>query len=274
MRSDKSSSDPAILNSSILDSTKHRDSLHQHLHAYALAASAAGVTMLALAQPSAAEIIYTPANVTIGPNQSYGLDLNGDGIIDFTIVNQFKSSASTLNWNLFVENPGGGNAVAGFLANSGGVQWAYAFYSKFPVTKAQRHFISSSRATMAFSISNQQQRRFIQGGSWNPLDTFGVYSRYLGLKFTINGKIHYGWAQLSTETYFNHSATLTGYAYETIPNRAIKTGQQQGTETDVGSAAPAALTQPAQRAATLRMLAHGTGALSMWRQKQAAADGK
>jgi hypothetical protein len=42
-----------------------RDSLHQHLHVYALAASAAGVSMLALAQPGEAEIIYTPANVSI-----------------------------------------------------------------------------------------------------------------------------------------------------------------------------------------------------------------
>ena len=42
-----------------------RDSLHQHLHMYALAASAAGVTMLALAQSSEAEIIYTAAETTL-----------------------------------------------------------------------------------------------------------------------------------------------------------------------------------------------------------------
>ena len=44
------------------------DSLYQHLHMYALAASAAGVSLLAMAQPSEAEIVYTPANVTIGTN--------------------------------------------------------------------------------------------------------------------------------------------------------------------------------------------------------------
>jgi hypothetical protein len=36
-----------------------RNPLHQQLHIYALAASAAGVSMLALARPSEAEIIYT-----------------------------------------------------------------------------------------------------------------------------------------------------------------------------------------------------------------------
>ena len=256
---------------SFFDSSIRRDWLHQHLHAYALAASAAGVTMLALAQPSQAEIIYTPANVTIGPNQSYSLDLNNDGTIDFTIVNQFQSSASGINWSVFVQNPGGGNAVAGFLAASGGFQWAYAFYSGFRITKPARHFIASSRATMAWS--HKLQNRYSQGGSWNPSNSEGVYNRYLGLKFAIKGKIHYGWAQLTTENLFGHSATLTGYAYETIPNRGIKTGQQQGTEGSVEQPGPAALAEPAQRPATLGMLALGSRALSIWRRKESPIAG-
>jgi hypothetical protein len=36
-------------------------SLHQQLNAYALVASAAGVGVLALAQPAKAKIVYTPA---------------------------------------------------------------------------------------------------------------------------------------------------------------------------------------------------------------------
>ncbi len=104
-----------------------------------------------------------------------------------------------------------------------------------------------------------------QGGSWNPSNTFGVGNRYLGLKFTINGKIHYGWAQLSTENIFYHSATLTGYAYETVPNKAIKTGAEQGTDESVEQPGPAALVQPAP--ATLGALAKGAPALSSWRQE-------
>ena len=37
-------------------------SLNQRVHAYALAASAAGVGVLALAQPAEAKIVYTPAH--------------------------------------------------------------------------------------------------------------------------------------------------------------------------------------------------------------------
>jgi hypothetical protein len=253
---------------SSFDSAKRRDSLHQHLHAYALAASAAGVTMLALAHPAPAEIVYTPANVTIGPNQSYDLDLNNDGITDFTIVYQSTNSGSAFALNLFVQNPGGGNAVAGHLANSGGFQWAYAFYSGFRITQAQRHF-TSGRATMAWG--RQVEYRSSWGGSWAGTYGFGAEG-YLGLKFMINGKIHYGWARLSTSFFFGKTATLTGYAYETKPNRAIKTGQEQGTDDGTTQPDPAALTQPSQRQgqrpATLGMLARGSRGLSAWRQKE------
>ena len=58
--------------------------------------------------------------------------------------------------------------------------------------------------------------------------------RYLGLKFTAGGNVHYGWARFNV-TLVNPSpigygfhVTLTGYAYETIPNKPIITGQNQG----------------------------------------------
>ena len=61
----------------------------------------------------------------------------------------------------------------------------------------------------------------------------GVRNRYLGLKFVIHGKVHYGWARLSVtlghhRQYGDVSGTLTGYAYETIPNKAIITGKTKG----------------------------------------------
>ena len=57
-------------------------------------------------------------------------------------------------------------------------------------------------------------------GKWN-----GVNNRYLGLKFTIQGKVHFGWARFNVScNKFKISALLTGYAYETIPNKPIVTG--------------------------------------------------
>ena len=58
---------------------------------------------------------------------------------------------------------------------------------------------------------------------------FNVTNRYLGLKFKIKGKTHYGWARLTvTGTFGSIVATLTGYAYETIPNKAIISGATRG----------------------------------------------
>jgi hypothetical protein len=104
----------------------------------------------------------------------------------------------------------------------------------------------------------------------------GVKNRYLGLKFYISGKVHYGWARL-TVTFDGKFfvETLTGYAYETIPNRPIITGATKGTDdrNDVEPPNPAALTAPASKPATLGLLAMGAPGLSIWRRKETALQG-
>jgi len=64
---------------------KLSDSIRRQLGMYALAASAAGVGVLALSQPSEAKIVYTPANYPLRRNFDYAIDLNHDGIADLTI---------------------------------------------------------------------------------------------------------------------------------------------------------------------------------------------
>jgi hypothetical protein len=61
------------------------ESIHHQLNMYAIAASAAGVGVLALAQNAEAKIIYTATHQTIKPNQPYDLDLNRDGVTDFLL---------------------------------------------------------------------------------------------------------------------------------------------------------------------------------------------
>ena len=71
--------------------TTHLDStFDRSLSLYALAAGAAGVSLLALAQPAEGKIIYTPTSQRIGHHTF--LDLNGDGINDF----QFSDIVSTV----------------------------------------------------------------------------------------------------------------------------------------------------------------------------------
>ena len=54
--------------------------------------------------------------------------------------------------------------------------------------------------------------------------------RYLGLQFMIGNEIHYGWARLKVlyQGGPGFQATITGYAYETIPNKPIIAGKTKG----------------------------------------------
>jgi hypothetical protein len=66
-----------------------------------------------------------------------------------------------------------------------------------------------------------------------------VRNRYLGLKFQIAGQTHYGWARLSVQRKeFHLTAVLTGFAYETVPNKEIKAGQTGGADDSSGSSLP------------------------------------
>jgi len=66
-------------------------SIQKRLNTYAIAAGAAGASLVALGQPAEAEIVYTPVNVTIGRGGVLDLDLNHDGIVDF-VVNERPGS--------------------------------------------------------------------------------------------------------------------------------------------------------------------------------------
>ena len=67
------------------------------LRLYSLAAAAASVSVLALAQPAEGEIIIKNKTIPIPANSAVFLDLNGDGISDFVF---FQSNYSIQNTNI------------------------------------------------------------------------------------------------------------------------------------------------------------------------------
>ena len=73
------------MNSSLRNASSLSNSFHQQLNGYALAAGAAGVALLALAQPSEARIVYTPAHKKLPLNKDFFLDLNHDRTTDFRL---------------------------------------------------------------------------------------------------------------------------------------------------------------------------------------------
>jgi hypothetical protein len=245
--------------------------LEKSLSAYVTAAVAAGVNLLVMANTVEAKIIYTPAltNIPVSDKEPILLDLNHDGIADFSLWNVFangdqgeffrtlavgceavpkSSSSNTCRYK--------SNMVWGQGAISG--RFASALHAGFRVRPDRPYFQQGQRigkysypptgpvALMATyagaSISAFPTNR--TGGQW-----LHTKHRYLGLQFTIAGQIHYGWARVAV-SYVNAvqsiEATLTGYAYETIPNKPIITGKTKGP--DVVTFEPASLGHLAQGA--------------------------
>jgi hypothetical protein len=82
----------------------------------------------------------------------------------------------------------------------------------------------------------------------------------------ISGEVHYGWARMTVGKRFDH-VLLTGYAYETIPNKPLKAGQTVETPEEGDAESPISWSLPAQ-GPSLGMLARGHDALEIWRKKE------
>lgn len=101
----------------------------------------------------------------------------------------------------------------------------------------------------------------------------GVKNRYLGFKFKINGQFHYGWARLTVTTtpHSAYTATLTGYAYETTPNKGIVAGQESG-PAEIGDSINDMNKTKAFRPVSLGLLGLGAVGLALWRRKEDSQD--
>lgn len=185
-----------------------------------VAAAIGAITLgsVSLAPPLFAEIIYTPANKSIGKSNgasSLPIDLNNDGIVDFT-VSAYNFDSFSSGWRIL-----GALGAVGAEGNEILVEGSY-----LAVAAVTGQVIGSASA----------RTRFHQGGimadhrdSGNGFSTYhstkGLWlhatNRYLGVKFIINGETHYGWARFNAGAGY---AQLTGYAYETIPDKPIPAG--------------------------------------------------
>lgn len=237
------------------------DSLHRQLNSYALAASAAGVSVLALIQHADAKIIYTATHVVIAERQSYRFDLTNSGQVQFLLSNLLTSTEyghTTSGMFLGVHQP---KTEQVYIHYSSGKWWAAALRAGAKIGSKAK-FSTHADASM---------ETYSEHGPW-----LNVKGRYLGLRFQVGGEVHYGWARLNVSTH-PVIATLTGYAYETIPNKPIIAGQTKGPNDDAETDNPgASITNPVPdipQPATLGALALGAPGLAIWRREESVADG-
>jgi hypothetical protein len=208
--------------------------------AYAAVASATAAVALLAAPEAQAEIVYTPTNKTV--SFPVNVDLNHDGIADFTLqFCQCLPHGDILQVALGVT----GNKVRAFERVE-----AAALQRNAPIGPKQSFTSATSGYYGVFmAVSGAYGSITYVNGPW-----VNVTNRYLGLKFLIGGQVHYGWARISTD----HQVVLTGYAYETTPNKHIRAGQtaEDAAEVKTSSSGPA-----------LGMLAQGVEGMPLWRRE-------
>lgn len=224
--------------------------LEKMVAAYATVAStAAGVAVLT-APPAEAKIVYTPTTKQV--SSPVQIDLNHDGIADFDVeFCECLPHGQVLQVGLGVT----GNMVQAVF----GVE-AAALRRGAPIGPKQS-FASSTQGYggVFMADAGSYGTAVYSNGPW-----LNVRNRFLGLKFLINGQVHFGWARLTSTDRLRH-VVLTGYAYETIPNRSLPAGQISETEgNESTNAAPPS--GPLQRGPSLGLLARGADALEVWRR--------
>jgi hypothetical protein len=213
---------------------------------YTLAASAAGVGMLALAQPAEAKIIYTKVHAKI-LNSSYYLVLNNEGVTDFELGNSWYSGGEGSDFKARLRL----NAVS----KEARVETSASYYRSITAVAAlkrgakiptEQTGLKDGGALLYFSSNGIGNRKY--QGKW-----LNARNIYFGLKFQVRGKTHYGWARVSVTDGRFCAGILTGYAYETIANKPINAGKTKGP--DVVTVQPG----------TLGHLAAGASAILSWR---------
>jgi hypothetical protein len=214
--------------------SKLSDPVHRQLSQYALAATAAGVGMLASAPETEGKIIYKPDHRYVLLKEKLKLDLNGDRIADF-YINRYRGPFFSSYGNSYTgtgiraSGVARNNGMAGYRTGANGSGWAANALDAGKQISAA--LFSGGGLSRSGFMGGRTSPRGVQyeyqcNGPWNH-----AKNRYLGLKFEIKKEVHYGWARVNESCNRNAPkregarALLTGYAYETVANKPIITGK-------------------------------------------------
>jgi hypothetical protein len=238
-----------------------KSSLEGTLKHYALAAGATGIGLLASSSSAEAKVIYTPANEAIPYNGApVPIDLNHDGTDDFALSAIATYGARHSQAFIQVTPSTPVNRVWGLVEKAGFRSASILAAADLPlgVEVGPKGRFANGGAELLADRSLQEgtttsTRNYL--GGWANYGK-GVTNRFLGFSFTINSETHYGWARLNVVWGLSPTATLTGYAYETVANKQILT---EG----VASSANTSTTET--KPATLGHLAEGSAAIPAWR---------
>jgi hypothetical protein len=147
----------------------------------------------------------------------FDLDLNHDGLTDFVFANFWGLSSSFTHAGFSVNYSFRKNEV---LAGTG----ACAVGVANGKTIGPNH---------GFRTVNAYLDAYGGSGSHVTCPWADEHVHYLGLKFSIQGKTHYGWARFQQQFRGGTQGLtllLSGYAYESVPNKPIVAGKTKGAD--------------------------------------------
>src|SRR6202034_3902481 len=161
------------------------DSCNRRLNAYALAAGAAGLGLLAPSPPAGGKIVYTPANAPLMNQNQVFFDLNHDGVNNFVFYGNAISrrSISTFFFRLTVSPAQQGNAIWGVESHQHAS--CAASLPRGVRVGPVRPFQANRAVLLDWSGGPN-------GGTAYCPWTGKTGTAYLGLKFRIKGHTHFG----------------------------------------------------------------------------------
>jgi hypothetical protein len=238
--------------------------IHQRLNGYMLAASAAGVAMLACSLPAEGSPVCRQIGFTILGTGTFAFNPAGGPVAPFNVAQTFSSPSThpTFAGGRLFLTPNFPRAETVTAEND-----LPADLPEGASIGPRGNFGGGKSYGLLFSSTRSRHRGNLTPGT-----------NYLGYRFLISGKIHYGWVRI-TESGFQFGdggqAQVIASGYEATPDTAILAGSCTVTSPPTGasssdqagvSASAASPTSDTPRPASLGTLAFGVQGLPLWRR--------
>jgi hypothetical protein len=151
---------------------------------------------------------------------NYDLDIDGDGNVDFTISKKSYYGKTHFYFTGVGTNLGDGNKP---FAGSSNTHTFVTSGNDYYVAKLNFGDITSFDT----EYNDNVYTRLFQAEGGNLTGNFqwtgGTTDKYVGVQFTRNGKVHFGWVKMNVAADYN-SVTITEVGYQSTPELFSKAG--------------------------------------------------
>ena len=237
--------------------------IEKSIAAYTVAAAG----MVSLAPAAHAQIVYTRVDI-VNDTGSIKIDFNDDQVVDFAVHNRLYRENG--NYSVTLALNGRKAPMAGVIPNQKGFAKVLSYGASIG-SAAQFAGLSNRREIPMASLFCFYQECGPVRGSW-----YNVQNQYLGVRFEINGQIHYGWIRLSVKRIFPKTrfperylkVAVKDFAYESTPGKAIAAGDKGPNESSSkGNLALQDEFSQATLPPSLGLLSAGASATPLWRKE-------